>query len=479
MMRIYIIIITVMWGILLQAQEVKEMDYATLFEKGFFLESVERNPEGAIKIYQAILVLKPADDHLLAKTYFRLAECYRKQGKKDQAALTYGQLRTLFPQEKELIQEADGYQTTEQNLSQAIDHILDTNKISMDFREAPMSEVLDFLMAKTKIDFVLSASVLRINPKVTLTVKALKLRSILNLLSGLYGTDFAVLYGVVVVGSKEEIKQYCLQKWPEWEELPAWAQEIEQKLKRTKCTLDFAATPLFPDLAGVVRKLGQINIIIHPQVQNQLITIRVTDACLENFLRLVCFYHGDLSYTYESQCLLILPSSLHKQTLQAKNKSQLVPVTFEIGHDVPPPAEYPAWRALFIDPQTNVHRYINSNDRRIAPGKYVLKLEQPGYYTIVRDINIKEGALDFIINDQLIAQPRQLAFNLLDEKTGALVRAHQILINGKPVSYRDVFKPGSILKVTVHFKEYSTFQSKVRIIPGKGPFVIKVSLSKQ
>src|SRR6185503_12802553 len=58
-------------------------------QKGLFEEEANQNLEAAIKAYQDVLSRADEQRRVAATALFRLAECYRKQGKTNEAAGGY------------------------------------------------------------------------------------------------------------------------------------------------------------------------------------------------------------------------------------------------------------------------------------------------------------------------------------------------------------------------------------------------------
>jgi Tol biopolymer transport system component len=79
---------------------------STLLQKGIYAEEIELNLDSAIKIYEQIATEAAANRAIVAQAQYRLAVCYQKQGKKDEAAATLNGLLHQFPAETSLVQKA-------------------------------------------------------------------------------------------------------------------------------------------------------------------------------------------------------------------------------------------------------------------------------------------------------------------------------------------------------------------------------------
>ena len=84
--------------------------------------------------------------------------------------------------------------------------------LSMDFTEAPLSEVVDFLRTTTGINIIIDPQVYKDFPeeealKVDMAVNKLKISSILNLMLSLKGLDYKIANGVLIISTKKRITE--------------------------------------------------------------------------------------------------------------------------------------------------------------------------------------------------------------------------------------------------------------------------------
>jgi len=158
-------------------------------------------------------------------------------------------------------------------------------------------------------------------------------------------------------------------------------------------------------------------------------------------------------------------------TLAAKQ----VLLKININHDIEPPPTLEPFVVSLVDKAGTAARTV-SDGNRIKPGSYFLDITRPGYNGGPRqDIYIKPSERPYLIERNLIAEPRQLSFDMLDE-AGILRQAKEILVNGKKVEFKDTFLPGTELEMIAKFKDFKTVQKRTKIIPGKGPFIEKMPL---
>src|SRR5450759_1514826 len=74
-----------------------------LLQQGLFEEQANRNLDAAIEDYAALAKQFDKDRQLAATAVFRLGECYRAQGKTNEAAAQYQRILRDFPDQKTLV----------------------------------------------------------------------------------------------------------------------------------------------------------------------------------------------------------------------------------------------------------------------------------------------------------------------------------------------------------------------------------------
>ncbi|MDB6063834.1 MAG: Ankyrin repeat-like protein [Pedosphaera sp.] len=84
-------------------------EISTLLQKGLFEEEANRNLEAAIQAYQAVITQTDKDRQFAATAIFRLGECYRKQGKTNEANMQYQRIVREFADQTELVKLSQGY----------------------------------------------------------------------------------------------------------------------------------------------------------------------------------------------------------------------------------------------------------------------------------------------------------------------------------------------------------------------------------
>jgi ankyrin repeat protein len=78
-------------------------DVSSLLQKGLFEEEANRNLDAAILAYQAVINETDKHHQFAATAVFRLAECYRKQGKTQEANALYERILREFPDQADLV----------------------------------------------------------------------------------------------------------------------------------------------------------------------------------------------------------------------------------------------------------------------------------------------------------------------------------------------------------------------------------------
>ncbi len=164
-------------------------------------------------------------------------------------------------------------------------------------------------------------------------------------------------------------------------------------------------------------------------------------------------------------------------TFEYELSAKQVQLKIELTYDIEPPVSLEPYVVSLID-KNGVASFVTDGNR-IKPNFYLLDIQRPGYTGGPRqEIFIKPSEQQYLIARKLIAKPRSLSFNMLDEATQTLIKAEQILINGVEAKHGTTYLPGTELDLVAKFKEYKTAQRRIMILPGEGPFVAQVPLYK-
>jgi len=110
--------LTVAFLVCTAALSVAQERLADQLRKGIVQEEASQNLEKAIKAYQAIVAQFDEDRKAAATALFRLAECYRKTGKREQAVAAYQRVVREFPDQAALVEPSRQQLTSTYGLSE-------------------------------------------------------------------------------------------------------------------------------------------------------------------------------------------------------------------------------------------------------------------------------------------------------------------------------------------------------------------------
>src|ERR1017187_7533731 len=94
---------------------------AEALRKGIVEEETNRNLNGAIQSYQSVLAQFDEDRKSAATALFRIAECYRKLGKNDQAAAAYTRVVQDFADQTRLAEQSRSHLPKAQQAAGSVD----------------------------------------------------------------------------------------------------------------------------------------------------------------------------------------------------------------------------------------------------------------------------------------------------------------------------------------------------------------------
>lgn len=157
-------------------------------------------------------------------------------------------------------------------------------------------------------------------------------------------------------------------------------------------------------------------------------------------------------------------------TLQPKDRE----IQVVVEYDVPPPIFLPGWTLQMKAEQAA----SVSSHNRVRPGVYFLEIVQPGYNCNIANqrIEIRPDNEPVIIKAKFSAQPRPLAYEIVNEEDGTKVPVTEIWVSNKVVSATDVFPVNVTLDVVYKFKQFKDVRTKIVILPGEGAVIEKASL---
>ncbi len=162
-----------------------------------------------------------------------------------------------------------------------------------------------------------------------------------------------------------------------------------------------------------------------------------------------------------------------QKTMEAKARV----VQADVDFDIDPPQYLESHVIDFIDIDTKVPRAVRPGGF-IKPGKYNYIVNKPGYQMVggAKPIVVEPDENPFGIKETLQALPRQLSFDATYQ--GKLIRAKEILVNEKRSQFADTYAPGKY-SIQAKFDDYQTIEQIIEVVPGVGPFVVKLTLVKK
>lgn len=153
-------------------------DVSGLLQKGLFEEEANRNLEAAIQAYQGVIAETDKDHQFAATAIFRLAECYRKLGRTNEATAQYQRVIRDFSDQTELVRLSRDYtgisnsaSPTNSSFQERLEHILKQNNESEEDKEVKRIQALlkdspDLVNAYNGLVTPLLVAVSREQPKV-------------------------------------------------------------------------------------------------------------------------------------------------------------------------------------------------------------------------------------------------------------------------------------------------------------------------
>ncbi|HPY73918.1 MAG TPA: hypothetical protein PLB63_00710 [Planctomycetota bacterium] len=180
--------------------------------------------------------------------------------------------------------------------------------------------------------------------------------------------------------------------------------------------------------------------------------------------------------TYETERLIILPDERPFE-LAVEMQALIIEILIDISYDITPPAKLAPYIVTFIDKKTGIGRNV-SHGNKIKPGSYYLQVGRIGYEFKEgrKEIEVLPGTKPHQVTEKLFAKYRPLSFEMTFNTV--LIKAIEVLLDGKQVKAQDTFKPGQQYQLTAKFQEYQTADKMIEIEPGEGPFVVDLKLIK-
>lgn len=288
----------------------------SLFHEGWYKETGLKDLEGAIDAYEKVVERSKEAEAYAARAQFQIGVCLEKMGKGEEAQAAYKKVLDLYPEQQEWAGKAKeklagAKETPKDPTDQVIDKVRKT-QISLNFQDAPLTDVLMFYREFTRINIILDAEVA--TPEdilVTMHVDNLPFDQALDLSLKMHDLDWCVEDGVVIVSTKEAIaKREEARKKPAESDADAaaWRAEMQRVMENTRIDLDFTDATL-EDIIGFFREYARVNMEIDPAVRadgtsEKKVTLQLRDVTMKTALTLLCKQYG-LTFEYVNHVILI------------------------------------------------------------------------------------------------------------------------------------------------------------------------------
>lgn len=450
-----------------------QVNLKALYEKAYFLETVQRDLQKSFTVYEAILALKPQDE-LAAQCHLRIAEIYRKKNKSVLAKSTYQRILKDFAAQKEICaqvqQKLREHYGAADSTASLLDKIKNT-KITIEFEQTPMKEFVHFLAKTTDINIVLSE---RINDPIVLKMKDVTVKNLLDALARL-GFSYKIWNGIVIIGNLPV--EWGIDKT--FDSVPVITQEKEDYLRNNLLTLELLETPS-QEFFDTFAKTLNLNIIIAKEAQEKKISLSLKNVSAKNILHIACSLIN-CRYHYRDSILVIDHEDNYNSGIEGLHGIQL-----EFTYDHPPVENKRFTVITYKNVGENGSKTVEndsyilekkSNNQYTVPLDFSFPFEisvvHPGYYSQKKVVK-EHGKIQFAMK----AKKRQLSFYIHNRKNQKAVLAKKVVVNGKKALFGDVFSPGEKLEIYIECKGYKPFTTTVVVVPGKGPFIIDVPVDE-
>lgn len=288
----------------------------SLFHEGWYKETGLKDMEGAIASYKQVVARAKEAEAYAARAQFQIGVCLEKMGKAAEAQAAFKKVAEGYPEQKEWVDQAKerlaGEVEAPKDASDDVLAKVKATKISLNFTEAPITDVLMFYREFTQINFLLDARVKKPEAlTVTLRVNELPFDQALDLSLRMLDLGWCVEEGVIVVSTKEGIAERAEKgKRPVESDADAaeWKAEMRHTLETTRIDLDFTDATL-EDIVCFLREFSRVNIEIDQKVREdgtpeKQITFQLRDVTLKTALKLLLDQYG-LRSEYVNHVLLI------------------------------------------------------------------------------------------------------------------------------------------------------------------------------
>ena len=277
-------------------------------------ETAERDPEGAMAIYRAILKQWRAEEETAAKAQYRIGECLEKTGDLDDARAAYDAVLRDFPGQTAVVEKARerldalGQQGVAMKTPEEIlEAKLATTKIDIDFTDSTLYDVVDFISEFAKINNVVDgAAAETAGTKRSVALRDLTLGNVVKLLASTANLETVNHNGILVWTT---IERAAILKARPPIDIPASAPQEDHKVmgsvQSIRISLNFTETP-FTEVCEFIREVSQLNIVIVQGCPDPTVTFRVDEAEMTDALDMIGFL-TDLKFEIHEGVLVVSP----------------------------------------------------------------------------------------------------------------------------------------------------------------------------
>ncbi|MBI3270429.1 MAG: hypothetical protein HYZ53_15575 [Planctomycetes bacterium] len=167
---------------------------------------------------------------------------------------------------------------------------LKVTKVTLNFNDAPFSDVLAFLREFTQFNLLFDEGLRHAKPpvsteslRVTVKLQDLAMESVLALVTKMHGLDYKVVWGCVLVSTPERLKTLPGSDWcaASKEDSPARQKTVEQ-LQKLRLDLDFTDATI-DDMLEFVQEFAKLKVALagqgeeHPKLTFQARAIALRD----------------------------------------------------------------------------------------------------------------------------------------------------------------------------------------------------------
>lgn len=183
--------------------------------------------------------------------------------------------------------------------------------ISFEFVGQPLGDVVAFISQLTGAPIVLDPKAATGEEPITLKVNDIKLWRALRWIVKLVKLEYSIEHGAIFISTKKRIIEGGAKA------LKPVPKEVKAALAKT-VSFDFVDTPL-DDVVAFLAKLTEMNILIHPDVQQKKvkITLKVNDMTISDVLGWLMRMH-DLTYKAETENVIYIFTREQKEKLEKR-----------------------------------------------------------------------------------------------------------------------------------------------------------------